>query len=279
MKAFRVFGAQYRPFAWAKATALGLLCAIYLSFCASKIAWSQDSVQRDPRAFTILAQTFAAGGGQELLASIRDLTETGTVTYNWADPATGDVTVTSRGVHQLRVDANLPKGRRTTVIHGDGGSLKGTNGRARPIYRQSTNDLGSLTLPILPLIAAIQDPATSIIYRGLVTHDGTQQYDVRLPKVYTKQQHPARSRGVRKVRDYYIDPRTFLVTIVSDRTYFGEARHPAITREVIYSNYQPVHGIMTPLKIAETVQGVSAFTMTFSQVAFNSGLADSDFKW
>ncbi|MGB9236803.1 MAG: hypothetical protein WCC04_20535 [Terriglobales bacterium] len=279
MKAFRVFGTQYLPFAWVRATALGLLCAIYLSFCPSKTAWSQDSVQRDPQALTILAQTITAGGGQELLASIQDLTETGTITYNWVDPVTGDVTVKSRGIRQLRVDVDLPKGRRTTVVNGNGGSLKETNGRARPIYRQSTNDLGSLTLPILPLIAAIQDSATSIIYHGLVTHHGTQLYDVRVPRVYTKQRHPTRSRGITEIRDYYIDSRTFLLTVVSDRVYFGGPRHPAVTREYSYSHYQPVHGIMAPLKIVETVQGVTGFTMTFNQVAFNSGLSDSDFKW
>jgi hypothetical protein len=278
MKAFRVFGTQYLSVAEARATALGVLCAVWICF-APKMASGQNSVQRDPQALTIIAQTIAACGGQEALASIQDLTETGAVTYNWTEPVTGDVTVKSRGLHHLRVDADLPKGRRTTIVNENGGSLKEANGRTRQIYRRSANNLGGLTLPTLPLIAAIQDPATSILYRGLVTRDGRQQYDVRLQNSHMQQSHPSRSRGLKEVRDYYIDPITFVVSIISDRTYLGGAKHPAMAHEDIYSNYQSIHGIMTPLKLMETVQGITGFTMTFNQIAFNSGLNDSDFKW
>jgi outer membrane lipoprotein-sorting protein len=279
MKAYRYFHTEYISLGTSKATLLGLLCAISLWFFGPRTALSQNSVQRDQQAITILTQTIAAGGGQQALAAIQDFTETGTITYNFADPVTGNITVKSRGLHRFRIDADLPEGKRSTVVNGDGGSLTQTNGRVRLIHRQNAHDLGSFTLPYLPLIASIRDSTTSIIYFGLVTHDGAPKYYIQLQKVYARLQDSTGNRGAKEVRDYYIDPTTSLVTSVSERISLGRARDAGITREDFYSHYQPENGIMMPLTIAETVQGVPGFTMTLSQVTFNSGLADSDFTW
>jgi hypothetical protein len=261
------------------ATLLGLLFAISFLLLTPKTTFAQNSVQRDQQALTILTQTVAAGGGPELLASIQDFTETGMVTYYWSGQITGNVTVKGRGLHEFKIEAELAAGTRTTVVSGESGSLTETSGWARPIYRQSANDLGSLTLPYLPLIAGVQDSSTSIIYGGLVTQNGATVYDVRLQKVYTEQQDPSGTQGAREARDFYIDPKTFLVTAFSDQIYFGGPNDQGVSHQVLYSNYQPENGIVVPLTIEETVQGVPGFTMTFSQVTFNSGLGDSDFAW
>ena len=278
MKTFRFLLAQYLPLGYAGATLLGLLCSIGLWLLAPKTAFAQNPVQRDPQALTILAQTIKAGGGQELLLSILDFTETGTITYNWADSVSRDITVKSRGLHQFRIDVDLPKGTRTTVVNGESGSLKDEDGQTRPIYRQSANDLGSFTLPYLPLIAAMQDSTTSIVYEGLVTHNGASAYDIRFQRVYTKRQDPHGNRGEREARDFYIDPKTLLITAIFDRIHFANGQHDAgVSHEVLYSNYQHENGITAPQTIVETVQDVTGFTMKLSQVTFNAGLADSDF--
>jgi len=178
---------------------------------------SQIAVQRDQEALSILKQTIAAGGGQELLASIRDCTETGTITYNYEDSVTGSVTVKSRGSQQFRMDADLSDGKRTTVVDGEGGSLKQADGRSWPIPRQSAADLESLILPYLPLVAGMQDSSTSILYKGTVIHNGASAYDIRMEKVFSARQDPTGKRGAHEARDYYIDPKTFLVAAISDR--------------------------------------------------------------
>jgi len=253
--------------------------AIALWLFAPNTATAQNSVQRDPQALTVITQVIAAGGGQELLSSIQDLTETGAITYNWADTVSGNVTVKIRGLHQFRIDADLPKGTRTTVVSGEGGSVKQVSGWTLSISRQSANDLGSLTVPYLPLIAAMQDSSTSIAYVGPVTHDGTPAYDIRLMKVYSKEQDPTGSRGEQEERDFYINPQTFLVVAISDQIHFEGRDDKGIPHEDLYSNYQSENGIMVPLTIVETVSGVIGVTLNFNQVTFNSGLADSDFSW
>ena len=261
------------------ANSLGPFWTICLWLFASTSMSAQTSAQHDQQALKIIEQTVVAGGGQELITSVQDFTETGTVTYGWGDQPTGNVTVKGRGLHQFKIEADLSAGKLTTVVARDGGLLTEMNGWTRPILRQSANDIGSLTLPLLSLIAAIQDSSASIVYGGLVAHDGASAYDIRLQEVYTQQQDPGGNRGVREARDFYIDPKTFLITAISDRVYFGGPSDTGVSHENLFSNYQPENGIMMPLTVVETVQGETGFTMTFSQVTFNSGLADSDFAW
>jgi hypothetical protein len=279
MKTFRLLATQYRSLVLPQSISFAVLCATVLWLLAMTTAIAQEVVQRDPQALTILTQTIAAGGGLETLASIQDLTETGTVTYNWAGPVTGTVTVKSRGLHQFKIDADLPKGRQTAVVSGEGGSLKRVDGQTLPIYRQSADDLGSLTLPCLSLIAAMQDNSIRIVYLGLVTHDGTPAYDIRLIKVYSKEQDPTGSRGEQEERDFYIAPQTFFVVAISDQMHYRGRDDKGVPHENLYSNYQSENGIMVPLTVVETIHGVTGTTMTLSQITFNSGLADSDFSW
>jgi hypothetical protein len=148
---------------------------------------AQNVVQRDSDALTILTQTIAAGGGQELLASVQDFTETGTVTHHSDEQVTGSVIVKGRGLRQFEIVADLSTGNRITLVNGEGGFLKDPDGRSWPIHRQVAVSLGSFTLPCLPLIAAIHDSSTSIAYVGLVNQNGIPVYDVRLQKVYSQQ--------------------------------------------------------------------------------------------
>jgi hypothetical protein len=262
------------------ATSLVLLATICLWSFAPKAVFAQTSVQRDQGALTILNQAIAASGGQQLLSSIQDFTETGSVTYNWKDQITGNVTVTGRGLHHVKIEANLNAGIRTTVVNGDGGSIKEENGRTWPIYRQSANDVGSLTLPYLPLIAALASSSTSIVYEGVATLNGASAYDIRLQRVYTKQQDPRGNRGQLEARDFLFDPTTLLIIAVSDTIHFGIGTNDrGVQHQVLYSNYQSEGGIMVPLTIAETVRGVTGFTMNLNQFTVNSGLQDSDFTW
>ena len=238
---------------------------------------SQSSpVQRDPQALTILAQTIVAGGGVDLLTSIQDLTGVGTVTYYTDEQTTGNVTVKSRGLSQLRMDADLPDGRRTTVVNGIGGALIQEDGSFRPISGQSAGDIGSIVFPYLTLMAAIQDSSTSIIYSGRVNHNGASAYDVRVQKNYPVEQDPQGNRSAREARDFYIDPSSFSVVSIADQIFFGDLGNP---HEVLYSNYQPQSGVYMPMTVAETVNAVPGVAIQLTQVTFNSGLSDSDFQW
>jgi len=243
----------------------------------SLTTFAQTAVQRDQQALTILKQTIAAGGGRDLLTSIRDLTETGAVTYHGDEEVSGNVTVKSRGLHQFRMDADLPSGRRSTVVNAASGSLTQQDGRFRPIGTQIATDLWSVTFPYLQLIAAMQDSSTKIIYGGLTTHNGVSVYQIRLERVYTSQQDTTGVRGAREGRDVYIDPNSSLVVAIFDELYFGGLQSSGAPHEFLYSNYQTENGVAMPLTISEMMHGEAGTTMQFTQVTFNTGLSNSDF--
>jgi hypothetical protein len=250
-----------------------LLCA-----AISSIASGQAAVQRDQQALTILSQTLAVGGGQNLVTSIQDLTETGTATFNLDSEVRASLTIKARGLQQIRIDADLPEGRRSTVVNASGGLLREADGQLRAINRQGAVDLRNMTFPCLPLIAAMQDSSMTVVYIGLVTRDGAPAYDVRIGKDFASEHGSPRQRGLH-LRDFYIDPKSFLVIAMSDTIRSSsDSQDSGLPHEVLYSNYQSQNGITMPMTVSEKVGGVTDISMELSQVTFNSGLTDSDFQ-
>jgi hypothetical protein len=217
-------------------------------------------------------------GARIYLSSIQDITETGTVTYNWNDPITASVTIKNRGLQQFRLDAVLPDGQQSTVINGGSGLQTDANGTVRAISRQSLSDLACTPFPYQSFIQALQDSSVSIVSNGLLTHNGASVYDVRIQKNYSADQDPEGNRGIREARDFYIDPNTFLVVSISDRLYSDATTSQSIVHEILYSNYQTENGVAMPLTISETLDGNTGVTLQLSQVTFNTGLTDSAFN-
>jgi hypothetical protein len=226
----------------------------------------------------ILSQTIARGGGQALITSIRDLTESGTATFNFDGELRASMTVKSKGLRQIRIDADLPEGRRSTVVNGSGGLLKEANGQFRAINEQSADDLRDITFPYLPIMAALQDFSTNITFMGLVMHSGAPAYELRIEKAHAPG-HASRRQRASHPRDFYVDPKTFLVMAISDQIRNqDDPRDGGVPHEVLYSNYQAQNGIAMPMTIREQVRGAAGISMELSQVTFNSGLTDSDFS-
>lgn len=259
-----------------KKFSIAVLSTMFFCFSISETLAAQTQIQRDQQALGILAQTILAAGGSQALSSIQGFTENGTATYYWAGQPSGNVTVKSRGLHQFRIDADLPDGKRSTVVNGAGGSIKEPDGRTILIHPQSAVDVASMTFPYLPLIAAMQDPSVSIIYGGMVNHDGASDYDLRIERVYSRAQDPHGNRAIREARDFYVDPSTYLVVAMSDQIYAGKR---AVPHEITYSNYTAESGVSVPLTITESVGGTIGLTLQLTQVTFNSQVSDSDFEW
>lgn len=237
--------------------------------------WGQQA-QRDQQGLAILNQTIAAGGGSALLSSIEDFTGNGTVTYNWNPQGSGDVKVKGRGQHQFRTDATLPDGVRTLIANNGSGSITETDGTVRTITHDGAVGLGSLTFPYTFLLMAIQDSSISITYVGMANHLGTHLHDVKIQNTYPKTVDPDGRKSRNTVRDFYIDPSTFLVVSVFSLIN-PTADGGGIPHEVVFADYHAVNGVVAPLGITESVRGQSLLTLTLSQLSFNTGLTDVDF--
>lgn len=254
-----------------------LLC--FACFVSSFSVIAQQKIQRDPQAIAMVSQALAAGGGQAAISAIQDYTGTGQITYYWADQdVKGSVTVRGRGMTDFRIDAQLPQGPRTSVFTKTISSLKGIDGSIRVLGEEHSSDVGTVDLPLLELAVALEDQSVSITDLGLVTRDGRQEHGIRVQKIFptSGSQHSFRSKESQK--DFFFDPATFFLARTADTVHPDNNPDRPVPREIIYSNYQQVSGVLVPFSVTQTIYRQRTFLIELQKVTFNSGLADSDFQ-
>jgi hypothetical protein len=76
--------------------------------------------KKDRQAISIINQALSVAGGIQAIATIKDYTCTGTITYhkNVDRDVQGTVTIRAGGLNQLRMDTTLPSGTRSEVTNG-----------------------------------------------------------------------------------------------------------------------------------------------------------------
>jgi hypothetical protein len=79
-------------------------------------------------------------------------------------------------------------------------------------------------------------------------------------------------------RDFFVDPNTFQILSSQDSAHPKDNLSETCPHEMQFSNYQSTNGVLVPFAITETVCGQVTDTITLSQIAFNTGLTDSDFQ-
>lgn len=73
------------------------------------------------------------------------------------------------------------------------------------------------------------------------------------------------------VRDYFVDANTFQVVMTQDLA----PKH--VIRQLQYSDFTPVSGVLVPFSIVETDGGQQTWSMQLNQISFDTGLQDSAF--
>jgi len=249
---------------------------LILGLALTDIAAAQPSA-RDPQAVTIVSQVLAATGGPTAIAAITDFTAKGTVTYYWAESAQGAVTIRGRGLHQFRLDASLADGQHSWLINGSTTFKKNPNGSTSPLPSQNTVNVASATFPLLRLLSAFQDTATSISDGGVVTRDGQQVRDIIVQKNFPLGRDPGGALSKITKAHIFIDTTTMTVESIEDSAYAingpGEYSH-----EMQFSGYEAINGVLVPLTITEFIAGQKIMMVQLNQVTFNTGLSDADFE-
>jgi hypothetical protein len=239
---------------------------------------SSASPQRDPQAVAIFSQAATAAGGVNALTAVLDLTATAQITFYWAGEATqGTATVRCRGLNQFRLDATLPDGVHSWIATVGAALEKHPDGTITLMPFQNTLKPATATFPFIPLVAALQDPTTTISYVGLVSHDGQQAHDIRLQRNFQASSDPNGAQSAVTRTDFFIDPNTFLILSMQDMAYPKDNEPGESPREIQFSGYQSASGIVVPFSIKELIGGQQTVTIQLNQITLNSGLTDADF--
>ncbi len=255
---------RFLPFVFAS-----ILLVRYLPLSAQQT----PSATKDPQAVSILTQALAVAGGVTAITAISDYTAAGNATYYTGvnQSINAGVTVRGKGLGQFRIDSNLPLGTRSESTDGLT-TIKYEDGFVKQLHAQAPLNPARLLLPFLQLSPALTSPGFSLSYQGTVDVDGNPAYDIQVQRVLPGGGDPNSPLSRYLTVDYFIDPSTFQIVMMQDLVpYFAP-------RQMRYSDFRLVSGVLVPFSISETVQGQKFRLIQLDQISFNSGLQDSDFS-
>jgi hypothetical protein len=255
-----------------RSTRFGLV--LCLSFLLNNSVWAQQTTTpppapKDPQAVSIANQALTIAGGRAAISEIEDYRATGTVTYHIGNEASGPVTIRESGLTQLRMDAQLPGGARSQAmnegqIRFSEGGVTSTALDPAPFYP------GRVVLPNLFLAAATISPVFSLSYKGTVEVDGRSAHEIEVQCVMP---HPEMIRFKEGLTMHlFVDAMTLRVVMMQEVSPRQEVR------QVRYSDYRLISGVLVPFAVSEQIEGHRTWTLQLSQINFNSGLQDSDFE-
>ncbi len=234
---------------------------------------------RDSEAVSLLNQALSAAGGELAVGRIHDLVGAGDITYYWArKPVQGSVTLRSLGLHQFRLDANLADGLHSNVINGTSSFHKNPNGSTSALPSKNALKIASGMFPAFQLLAAIQDKSITASYAGLASYNGQQAFEIVVQKAFPADHDLLGVRSKATKAHIYIDPNNFMVRGIRDTAYAKDEGSGEGSREMRFSDYRVVDGVIAPFSIVEFIAGQRTTTIQLRQIVFDTGLTQADFE-
>lgn len=259
---------------------LSFIVTVLLVPCVTSAqeATSSGAPMSDAQAISVLTQAVNASGIMNPVKPILDFAATGTITYFWAgEQVSGPVTVRGRGPDQFRIDANLPEGTRSWAVSRGVGARREMDGRLGQIPFHNTINLGVVTFPQLTLAVRVNEPTSVALTVGTGVVNGRQVNQIRVQRLFPKEQDPDGTISKLATTDYFVDADTGFVIKTLDLTHSDDDLKENFTHEVEFENYTVKDGVNIPTLIREKIIGQTIWELRLINVAFNSGLTDLDF--
>lgn len=251
-----------------------------LAMCQQFFTASTDqTVQRDVQGLSVLQQVLAVAGGVPAISAIRDFVASGDVTYYWGDdPIRGTATIRGRGIHQFRLDAVLDGGSHSWVVNEKAAYKKSSNGETSALPSQNLVKPATTILPILQVLASLQDASVAVSYGGLVVHNEQQVHDICVQKVFPRAVDPTGALGKISKEHIFVSPDSFTILSIVDAAYRRDGGPGEAPHEIQFSNYQVMNGVLVPTTVTELIAEQKALTIQLSEISFNNSLSDDDFE-
>jgi hypothetical protein len=235
-------------------------------------------VERDPQAMALVQKAIVAAGGTESIRSLKDFKASGEVIHYWAgQEVTGTVEIQGRGLDQVRMDSQMPDGVHSVVLnHGAGKSIH--PGSSQEISAVNGSKLGLLIFPVPTLVNALEDPAASFSLTGTEQIVEIQASKIRiirgLPPRFANDETMKRF----KTFEVFIDPNTFMIVAVRHPYFQRGSSARVVLREVDFSSFTQVNGIMVPFTITEKAFNQTTWTVKLNNIGFNVGVHEGAFQ-
>jgi len=256
-----------------RAGLLLLLSAIPL-VCQNSLS---NSIPSDPQALQIGEACLAASGGRAAIQSLRDIRESGTITYNWGlEPLKGSASIAVLPGSSIRFDASLPGQDRSWYVERGQGKFR-FNGKTSRIPFHAGVTRSGLTLPFMSLFQALSRSGYRVSYVGTETRDDHDVYRIRVELMPGNDDEKQIARLL--TTEYLIDSKSYLILRTEDKAHPPESMDINQRHALDYADYRTVDGIQVPFSVVEHVENAQTWSLQFEDVAANSGLSSSDIKF
>jgi hypothetical protein len=250
-----------------------IVAALFLLFFQSSSQQAVAPVSRDPQALALLQRSVQVMGG----AAPSDSVATGSVTIvAGSQTSTGTIRILTRGTNQSSEQITLPQST-YSVTYSQGLADETINSATTSISTERTVTSQSVCFPLPFLAAALANPDESIQYVALETVGQQSLQHLRIRNTFASQPDFQQFAGFATF-DLWLDASTSLPQRISFVRRNGSGATPRIPLDAYFSSYKTTSGVAYPTQINLSLNGTPWTAITITSVAFNTGLADSNFS-
>lgn len=250
-----------------------VVAAFGLLFGQSLIAQSTTPPLRDPQALSVVQAAIASMGGR----TPADSTGTGTIVITAGSKTeTGNIRVLTRGNDQSVEEIQLSNEKRS-VVYSHGKAIELLNEQSKTGSLELAASSHSLDFPLPQLTAAFDDQETAFQYVGAENIEGLNVHHIRFWKTYASQQKLMYLASFTR-KDLWVDATTGLPKKLAFERREARGGIAPIRIEVLYSDWRNIKGVTYPHRLEKSWNGIPWMTITTNNVAFETGLSESDFQ-
>lgn len=238
------------------------------------LAQQTPTVRRDAQALTILVKALAVATTQNAVSLPQDSVAQGTITFVNGTRAT--LRIEHKGSRDLRQDIVFPDHQVSYVTTGGQGySVREGKKASLPLW--VTQFHYPEHIPAISQMADFLLPNMNLTYMGEEKVNGLVAYHIMFTLVPTDGT-PSEVAALISEFHVFVDGQTFLVTKTQSYIFSPDAIENRSLAEMYYSDYRSVNGLLVPFHVSRYISGEKYCDITFSSVAVNVGLTDSDFQ-
>lgn len=259
-----------------RASALGCIL-VFATIVAAQS--TSSSISKDPKALAVIQTSLASMGCSQALAA-SDSLATGTVQIYKADGTIETVPIVkkSMGTTLTRTELHRPSGTTVRILNNGQASRLRPDGSTRYLIRNNTVAERVQHIPCLSLLQETQNPIIDVQYVGSDTVNGDPVDEVALSRV--SNEVDARATALMKAATrtvFYISRANGTVDKMQYQNIAENNTNISDPEEVLFSDYRSIGGTLVPFTQATYEEGTLRTVITFTSVAFNTGLSETEF--
>ncbi|MBZ5494506.1 MAG: hypothetical protein LAO76_26580 [Acidobacteriia bacterium] len=233
---------------------------------------------RDQSALNVLEHAFTVAGGKAQIKAAQDFSATGTITYSWSDgDVQGDARILAKGQDQARMDVRLPDRTDSIILNHGTGSVSDHSG-SHAILGQNARHMGLLIFMLPHIVEAVEDPRTSISFDAGNDDMGCNDaYRIQIVQpIPTQLQNDLKLQQLRTFK-LCIEKTSLMIVQFAHPLVLANRRHVVLVRQLVFSDFRMVSGLVLPFSIEEKQGGQHLSTLHLGTCSLSSGVQPDAF--